>query len=134
MRALDLVPLVSLVPMAALVAGLGLAACSSDSSSSGRAVDASVRETSGPVPCSGVDGSCCPEAARVFTGGTCDSDLGGVFCPDTCGLTYECNGVSWSTVQGGTSTCATDGDGGDARATETGPDAPDDALVDAPAE
>lgn len=131
MRTLDLVTLVAASPF---VAGLGLAACSSDSSSSGRAVDASARDTSGPVTCRGVDGSCCPEPARVFTGGTCDSDLGGVFCADTCGYTYECNGVSWSTVQGGTSTCASDGGAGDAQGTESGPDAPDDALVDAPVE
>ena len=110
-------------------------ACSSDSSPAGGGADASARDASGPAPCTGADGSCCPDPSAVFTGGTCDSDLGGTFCPDKCGVTHECNGVNWSSDQAGTSTCATDGGAGDASAPETGsegaPDAPDDALVDA---
>jgi hypothetical protein len=119
--------------IALVVSGLAcLVACSSsDAPSPGGAADAAARDAAPPVPCSGPDGSCCPEPARVFTGGTCDSDLGGIFCADPCGLTYECDGVSWSTVQGGISTCASDGGASDA-APETGADASADAPDDAP--
>ena len=136
MRVFRFVAVPVVVVVAFVVSVVSVVGCSTDTSSSGGSADASVRDTAAHVPCSGADGSCCPDPAGVFTGGTCDSDLGGLFCPDKCGLTYECNGISWSTVQGGTSTCATDG--GDGAALDTGPeaspDAPDDALVDAPAD